>query len=148
LTRVVPAFAAAPPGGAILPFLAMLTLDIIGGGPSPHAVAYAGAVALVFAGFGYAAAIVLGIPGFLLFRRLGWVGRAQWIVLCAGVGSVAGALASAALFAGEMLPGDILSTIGVFAVAGLFVGAASGLAFSLVIRFEPPDAKRIAAAFD
>ncbi len=114
----------------------------------------AGWLFLLIAIHGYAVALVLGIPSYLLFCRLGWIRRAHWVLLCAALGSVAGAAWPALIMMGEFGSdsGTAATAISAFAGAGLLagalVGAVSGLVFSLVIKIEPPRIDEIASTFD
>jgi len=146
MENIVAAFAVAPLAGALLVagagFLMALAV-----GPS----AMTGVVGTAFAltaGIGYVAAVLLGIPGFLLFRHLRWVGRAHWVLLCAAVGAVTGAVTPVAV---TLVGGDgerFWVTTGVFLVVGAVVGAASGLLFARTIKIKPPAPDEIAATFD
>jgi hypothetical protein len=146
LKNVVAAFVAAPLGGAgavaVVALLAMLL-------NAPADVAGAAAVGMFVLTLilGYVVAAVLGIPGYLLFRRFGWVRRAHWILLCAVLGSVAGAAwpLAAMLSGANAVP---LTSIGGLALIGLLVGTASGFVFAKVIKIEAPRADEIAATFD
>jgi hypothetical protein len=147
MQNVVAAFAVAPLGGALLVgivvFLMALVIDA--GGVMGSVV---GTAFLLTAAVGYAAAIVLGIPGFLLFRHLRWVRRAHWVLLCAAVGAITGAVMPAAM---TLIGGDgerVWIAVGVFLVTGGVVGAAAGLLFARTIKIMPPAADEIAATFD
>lgn len=147
LHRVVAAFAVAPLGGASFVAAVMLALALyLGRDAVPGQVV--GLSFIVTAGVGYAVAVVLGIPGFLLFRRLRWIRGSHWVLLCATVGTAAGA----ALPVGGALFGNgreiIWAALGAMAAAGTLVGAASGLLFARTIRTAPPAAGEIAATFD
>ncbi|HUL10428.1 MAG TPA: hypothetical protein VLV76_29135 [Candidatus Acidoferrum sp.] len=146
MENVVAAFAVAPLAGALLVagvgFLMALAV-----GPS----ALTGVVGTAFAltaGIGYVAAVLLGIPGFLLFRRLRWVGSAHWVLLCASVGAVTGAVMPAAVTLAGDRGGRLWAAVGVFLVIGAVVGAASGLLFARTIKIKPPASDEIAATFD
>jgi hypothetical protein len=147
MQNVVAAFAVAPLGGALLValFVSLMTVTI-GAGRLLGSVV--GTAFLFTAGVGYAAAIVLGIPGFLLFRHLRWTCRAHWVLLCAAVGAVTGAVMPAAM---TLIGSDgerVWMAIGVLFVTGGIVGAASGLLFARTIKVMPPAADEIAATFD
>ena len=146
LKRVVAAFVAAPLGGAAAIAVIAFSLVAIGGSPE-MAPFVAGQLFALAAIIGYAVALILGIPGFLLLRRFGWVRRAHWVLLCASLGAVAGGIWPVfALIAGY--PGSPLGLIGVFILPGMLLGVASGLVFAWVIKVEPPRTQDIAATFD
>jgi len=146
MQNVVAAFAVAPLGGALL-VAGVALLIALAVGPSAMSSVIGTAFALT-AGMGYVAAVVLGIPGFLLFRSLRWIGRSHWVLLCAAIGAVTGA----AMPAAATLVGDqgqrLWAAIGVFLVIGAVVGAASGLLFARMIKIKPPAPDEIAATFD
>jgi hypothetical protein len=149
MKRVVAAFAAAPLGGAgaAAAITLVLTLDA-----TLDVAAAIAATAFAFTAIiGYAVAVLLRIPGYLFFRRLGWVRRAHWILLCAGLGGIAGAIWPLLEFAsGQGIGSPTLygAIVGGFILAGALLGAVSGLVFSLVIKFDPPKPDEIAATFD
>jgi hypothetical protein len=149
LRRVVLAFLAAPLGSAAVLAVTVIATTL---GESLEVSATITALAFGFTAiFGYAVAVVLGIPGYLLFRRRGWVRRAHWILLCAGLGGVAGAIwPLLRLAGGEPVESLALYTaiVGGFVLAGALLGAVSGLVFSLVIKLAPPKPEEIAATFD
>ena len=85
---------------------------------------------------GYAVGIVAGIPGYLLFCRLGWVSRVHWIALGAALGAVAGAIWPLRVL---LLNPDVTygtAAVAALAIAGLLWGAAWGLAFAWVIKVQ------------
>jgi hypothetical protein len=144
LKNVVAAFAAAPLGGAaMLTVIALAfseTHTSIDGTPVAAAVsAYVHVrMALVFFLMGaivcYPVAIILGIPGYLLFRHRGWIRRRHWILLFAIVGG------------GVAVVG--LPLFGFIAVFGLLAGIAMGFVFALTIRVEAPSADEVASTFE
>ena len=147
LKNVVAAFAAAPLGGAGA-IAAFTFLAVLLGGPADLAVGAAVGLFILTLILGYVVAVVLGIPGYLLFRRLGWISRAHWILLCAVLGSAAGAAWPVAVLLSRANTVDPLTSIGGLAVAGLLVGTVSGFVFAWVIKIEAPPADEIAATFD
>ena len=148
MLNVVAAFAVAPLGGALLAAIVGFVLVLLADtGEMMGRVV--GSAFLLTAAFGYAAAIVLGIPGFLLFRRMRWIRRAHWVLLCAAVGGIVGAAVPAA---GVLLTGGeyerLWEAAGIFLIAGAVFGVASGLLFARTIKIKPPDADEIAATFE
>jgi len=97
----------------------------------------------------YLAAAVLGVPGYLLFRRVGWVRRRHWFLLGTVIGYaaigqilVAGILASAQVR--DQWAYGALGT----AILGAPPALVMGLVFTWLIRRAGPDIDRIAATFD
>jgi len=148
LKNVVAAFAAAPLGGASVVAAIALMLAAFLGGPGDIAVNAAVALFILTSILGYVVAGVLGIPGYLLFRRLGWIRRAHWVLLCAVLGSAAGAVWPVVALLSRINGVDPVASIGGFAVAGLLVGTVSGFVFAWIIKVEAPGADEIAATFD
>ena len=134
--NVLAAFALGPLGGAglmaVIAFLGVLLRDGDGIGAGTVAAALFVLVSLL----GYAVAIIAGIPGYLLFRRLGWIRRAHWIALGAVLGAVVAAIWPARVL---LINPDVdYGFVALVAItfAGLFWGAASGLAFGWVIKVD------------
>jgi len=147
MENVFAAFAVAPLGGALLvAVVAFLFALVVGSGDiTGNAVGLAFiATALV----GYAAAIILGIPGFLLFRHLRWIRGAHWVLLCAAVGTVTGAIVPVAAMQAGGMAEDFWGAVGVFLAAGAVIGAASGLLFARTIAIGPPGPDEVAATLD
>jgi hypothetical protein len=147
MKQVFAAFAVAPLAGALLVTIIVFLFAALVGSASVMG-SIVGIAFIVTAGHGYAAAIVLGIPGFLLFRCFGWIRQAHLVLLCASIGSATGAIWPAAfgVIGGEA--SRAWMALGVFLVAGALVGAVSGLLFARTIKVEPPSANEIAATFD
>jgi hypothetical protein len=141
LKNVITAFAVAPLGGAGVVAAIALVFGVLLAGWGRSA---GGVVAMVFvltAILGYAVGIVAGIPGYLLFRRLGWVCRAHWIALGAALGIVSGAIWPLRVL---LLNPDVThgtAALGALTIAGLLWGAASGLAFAWLIKVEPGEGR-------
>jgi len=146
LKNVVAAFAAAPLGGAGAVSVVTLLAMVLSAPPAVAGGAAVGMFVLTLV-LGYAVAAILGIPGYLLFRRLGWIRSAHWILLCAVLGSVTAAAwpLAAVLIGGNAVP---LTSIGGLALIGLLVGTASGFVFAKIIKIESPRTDEIAATFD
>lgn len=147
MQNVLPAFAVAPLGGAL--FAAVVVSSVgayLGAGVLSGEIVASSF--LVTAVVGYVAAVVLGIPGFLLFRRFRWIRASHWVLLCASIGAVTGAVGpiADALIAGAT--DDLWTTLGGMLLAGSLVGAASGLPFARIVKVAPPAADEIAATFD
>jgi hypothetical protein len=147
MKRVVAAFLAAPLGAAALVALITLVLTSLDGFYA-EAVGFAGSFFALAAILGYGVAVVLGIPGYLIFRRFGWIRRAHWFLLCAALGGVAGAAWPLGAVLAGIAPDNPLPLIGGFVGAGLLLGAAAGLVFAFIIRIAPPRPEDIAATFD
>lgn len=143
------AFIAAPLGSAAAVAITFIATTL---GESSELAATIAALAFALTAItGYAVAVVLGIPGCWLFRRLGWVRRAHWILLCTGLGGIGGAVWPLLALAGGQ-PVESLAlygaVVGGFMLTGALLGAISGLVFSLVIKLDPPTPDEIAATFD
>jgi hypothetical protein len=151
LRNVVAAFAAAPLGGAGVTAAIGWLVGLFSLGLNAALAAEAAApLFIVFSILGYVVAIVLGIPGYLLFRRMAWIRRAHWVLLCAVLGAAAGSIWPVVALV-TRIDIDIsypLAAIGGFAVAGALVGTVSGFVFAWVIKIEAPRADEIAATFD
>jgi len=98
---------------------------------------------------GYLAAIVLGVPGNILFRRIGWIGRRHCFLL----GTVIGCAAAALLLTMGVLAGDYAGSKLIYAIAGGAVvtvppALVMGVVFTWLIRRAGPDIDKIAATFD
>jgi hypothetical protein len=134
--NVLAAFAVAPLGGAglmaAIAFLAVFLRD--GDGIGAGIVA---AVLLVLISLlGYAIAIMVGIPGYLLFRRLGWVRRPHWIALGAVLGATVAAIWPIRVLLINPNVDYGIAALAAITVAGLVWGATSGLAFGWVIKIN------------
>jgi hypothetical protein len=132
------AFAVAPLGGAgvIAAIALVLGVFLVGWGK-----AAGGVFAMLFvltSILGYAVAIVAGIPGYLLFRRLGWVRRAHWIALGAVLGTVGASIWPLRVLILNPTVTHGTTALACLAIGGLLWGAASGLTFAWVIKIEPP----------
>ena len=148
MRNVVAAFAAAPLGGAGATAAIGWLVGLFSFGLNAVAAEAAALLFIVFSILGYAVAIVLGIPGYLLFRRMAWVRRAHWVLLCAILGAAAGSIWPVVALLTRIDVGDPTASIGGFAIAGALVGTVSGFVFAWIIRIEPPRAEEIAATFD
>ena len=85
---------------------------------------------------GYAVGIIAGIPGYLLFRHLGWVHRVHWITLGAVLGATVAAIWPLRVL---LINPDVdygIAALAIITVAGLLWGTASGLAFGWVIKVD------------
>ncbi len=99
--------------------------------------------------FGYLAAGVLGVPGYWLFRRSGWIQRRHRLLLGGVVGGASGAFLSVAAVVFVMKTKS--SSIGMIIVGSLLTVVAA-LCMGLVFRWLLPSGAReieeIAARFD
>src|SRR5262249_32441731 len=77
LRNVVAAFAVAPLGGGAL----VAPIALIGALFGQVTAKEVFMLPILFSILGYVAAVVFGIPGYLIFRRLGWINRAHWVLL-------------------------------------------------------------------
>jgi hypothetical protein len=147
MQHVFAAFVMAPLGGALFAAVVVFSVGVYMG-PDILSGKIVASSFIVIAGVGYAAAVILGIPGFLLFRRFRWIRASHWVLLCASIGAVTGAVAPAAdaLIAGGT--DDLWTTLGGMLLAGSLVGAASGLPFARIVKVAPPAVDEIAATFD
>ncbi len=146
LGRVLAAFIAAPLAGAgAVAARALVTVALDSSFDLASTIA---AKTLFFEAIrGYAVAALLGTPGYLLFRRMGWIRRAHWVLLWIFLGVIMGVTwpLLTQVSGGPSLP---LILVGAFAVTGLLFGVASGLAFALIIKPRSPRPSEIAATFD
>jgi hypothetical protein len=172
LKNAVVAFAIAPLGGAAL----LTVITLISGRwriPTPPGASVAdfAQLALMMATrwsslyrggfltasvFCYLVSIILGIPGYLLFRRWRWVRRVHWVLLFAVIGSAPGAvIVPLATSVGLLhLNGKIevtdfiaVSIFGALAVVGLLAGTVSGLIFAWIIKVKPPNGEDVGSIF-
>src|SRR5262249_24089570 len=142
--NVAAAFAVAPLGGGAL----VAPIALVGalfGQVTPEEVFI---LPILFSIHGYIAAVVFGIPSYLVFRRLGWIKRIHWVLLCAGIGGINGAVWPVVALLIQLETDYPVATIGGFTVAGVLVGIVSGLVFAKVIKTEGPRADEIATPFD
>ena len=147
MENVFAAFAVAPLGGALLVAVVGFLFALVAGtGDITGNVI--GMTFIATAVVGYAAAIILGIPGFFLFRRLRWIRGAHWVLLCAAVGTVTGAIVPVAVMKADGMADEFWGTLGGFLAAGAVVGAASGLLFARTIAISPPSPDEVAVTFD
>ena len=97
----------------------------------------------------YLAAAVLGVPGYLLFRRVGWVRRRHWFLLGTVIGYAA---IGQILVVGILASAQVRDQWAYGALGTVILGAPSalvmGLVFTWLIRRTGPDIDRIAATFD
>jgi energy-converting hydrogenase Eha subunit A len=99
--------------------------------------------------FGYLAAAVLGVPGYWLFRRMGWSQRRHWLLLGGVVGGASRAFLSVAalLFAAKTA-----SAFTGLVILGLVVTPMAALCMGLMFRWLLPsgmrDIEEVASRFD
>jgi hypothetical protein len=109
-------------------------------------------VAIFFAAslfLGYLATIVLGLPGYLLFRRIGWVARRHCFLLGAIVGFAEGALLLAVgILGNDDLLANPVAAIGGFALLTAPLVSVMGVLFAWLIRRSGFDIAKIASTFD
>lgn len=134
--NVLAAFAVGPLGGAglvaAIAFLGVLLRDRDGIAAGTVAAVLFVLISLL----GYAVGIIAGIPGYLLFRRLGWVRWAHWITLGAVLGATVAAIWPLRVL---LINPDVdygIAALAAITFAGLLWGAASGLAFGWVIKVD------------
>jgi len=148
---VIAAFAISPLAASAATSLCMFAVGHFVANPNdeygPGAVAAILFVISLLAG--YLAAVVLGVPGYALFRRIGWVHRRHWFLLGTAIGCVSAAL----LVTAGYRYGHIAESNAVSAVAGMAVLTAPlplvmGLVFTWQMGRAAPDIDRIAATFD
>lgn len=98
---------------------------------------------------GYAAAIIVGIPSYLLFRRWGWIGRRHWFLLGAAIGVLPAALfiiiGLANLNGAESHAGNVIFA-GI--VIALVSAVATGAMFAWLIRPKVANLDQVGATFD
>lgn len=134
--NVLAAFAIGPLGGAglvaTIAFLGVLLRETDGIAAGTVAAVLFVLISLL----GYAVGTIVGIPGYLLFRRLGWVRRAHWIALGAVLGATVAAIWPLRVL---LINPDVdygVVALAIITIAGLLWGAASGLAFGWVIKVD------------
>lgn len=103
---------------------------LFSGGPTfAAAIAYSAPIWMIFAApVSYGVAVVFGIPGFILFRRLGWLNLRCLVGGAATLGLLVGVALSAA-FASD----NVFSVLAITLTFGVF-GAASGSVFWWLLR--------------
>jgi len=138
--RTILAFLIAP----LTPALALTFVALLAGGPI--AGAGLGTYAMILnAKVGYPVALAAGLPLFLLFRRLGWVGLAHTLAAGLALGAATGAFGSTDMFQiGDENAERPLGETLVFVVAGAACGALAAASFWLIARPDrgPSDPKR------
>ena len=98
---------------------------------------------------GYVAAGIIGVPGYFLLRRMGWVRRRSWFLLGVTMETAAGGF----LFAIGYNSTNNLLVHSIYFVAGAVLLIAppaltTGFVFMWLIRRAGPDVEKIAATFD
>jgi len=92
---------------------------------------------------GYMAAGIIGVPGYFLLRRMGWVRRHSWFLLGVVMETAAGGLLVAV---GYGYPSIYFVVGAVLLVAP--PALTTGFVFMWLIRRAGPDVEKIAATFD
>ena len=146
MNQNVKAFLVVPLVPSVLFATAASVLGLASGGFAIlPAVAYSFPIWLMFAlPVAYAAAIILGIPAFLVFRRLGWLSRPGLLSGASAIGFILGCAVAIIFVSGEPL--GFIITVLAFTV----FGAASGYAFWWLTNHAPnpplnPDAPQSGA---
>jgi hypothetical protein len=93
----------------------------------------------------YSVAVILGVPGYLLFRRLGWIRRAHWVLLWAVLGIIGRGTWTLLGFGFSDLLFMLMPT---FTLSSLLFGVTAGLVFAFMIKAGSRRADEIAATFD
>lgn len=132
MNQTVKAFLVVPLVPSVLFATVASILGLVSGGVSIlPAVAYSFPIWLMFAlPVAYSAAVILGIPAFLVFRRLGWLSRHGLLSGASGIGFLLGC-AVAFIFVGEPL-GFALTVL-----TFTSFGAASGYVFWWLTHHAP-----------
>jgi hypothetical protein len=98
---------------------------------------------------GYLVSIVVGIPVYLLFRRLGWIGRSHRFLLGAAIGALSGALFTlAGLISTRSAGPQVRDVVFAGALIGFVLAGVVGLIFAWLIRPNVPNIEEVAATFD
>ena len=130
LIRTILAFLIAP----LTPALALTCFMLLAAGP--FAGLALGMYALMLnAWVGYPVALVAGLPLYILFRRLGWVGLVRYLGAGLALGAASGALGSSGMF--DIGPQSAARSLGetlVFVAAGAACGALAAASFWLIAR--------------
>jgi len=151
LNPVIVAFAVSPLAASTV---LAIWLFIFGKFFAPPAVGISlGAIIAIFFGVslfsGYLAAIVLGVPGYFLLRRVGWVRRRWCFLLGIVMGGAAGTLLMTMVYghSNDAQARPMLFLLGAAILSGP-PALAMGLVFMWLIRRAGPDIDKIAATFD
>jgi hypothetical protein len=136
--RTILAFLVAP----LTPALALTFFALFGGGPIAG-LALGFYAMMLNATVGYPVALAAGLPLYLIFRRLRWVGLGRYLAAGLALGAATGAVGSSGLFQigepGEARPlGETL----VFVAAGAACGALVAASFWLIARPDRSDRAR------
>lgn len=150
-SRVVTAFAAGPVvASAVVTILFLfLVLGLLLGAHRDVLIILVGGLFGVMLVLGYLVSIILGIPGYLLFRRLGWIGRRHWFLLGAAIGALSGALFALVELANAGSAGSqARNVISACVVIALVSAGVTGPMFGWLIRPKGPNIDEVAATFD
>jgi hypothetical protein len=147
--RAIVAFLAGPPIAAALVAATILPLAIFFGDPGDDLAAILGALCGAILILSYLASCLVGIPLYLLFRRLGWQRRRHSLLLGALIGLGSGTLV---VLIGLLDPATMRSQKVEFftgvVVITVLLAATLGLLFALIIRRRRLEIRDIAATFD
>ena len=98
---------------------------------------------------GFVATGVLGVPGYVLLRRIGWLARRHCFLLGAVTGFGEAALILAVAYYGNKnLAADLGTTAAGFALLTAPLVLTMGALFAWLIRRSGSDVEKIAATFD
>jgi hypothetical protein len=142
--RALGAFAVAPIGSVAV-MIAFVAFHRFSKGLSPPPPRMLLGIAIIF----YPIPLILGIPGYFLLRRLGWIRRAHWILLFTATScAVATVLPIVMPMLFSSRPDASSSMILGFGICGLLCGAVSGAIFAWVVRVQRPLKEAVATIFD
>lgn len=134
-SRVVIAFAPGPAVASVTVAILVLVLGLLLDAHRDGLAILVGGLLGGMLVLGYAAAIIVGIPSYLLFRRWGWIGRRHWFSLGAAIGVLPAALLMimglANLNGAESHAGNVISADVVIALVS---AVATGSMFAWLIR--------------
>lgn len=147
--RVVIAFATGPLAAAAATTMLFLLLGLVFEEDREVLALILGTLFVGLLILGYLLSFILGIPGYLLFRRMGWLARRHCFLLGAAIGILCGACVALTGLGPAREPGsqarNIMLAAGFIAIVQAGV---TGLVFALVIRPKRLNVDEVAATFD
>jgi len=148
-SRVVIAFAAGPPAAAAATTILFLLLGLAFEDDGEVLALILGVLFVGLLVLGYLVSMIMGIPGYLLFRRRGWLARRHCFLLGAAIGILCGACFA---LTGLGQAGGHDSQASNIILASVFIAivlaAVMGLVFALVIRPRRLNVDEVASTFD
>src|SRR5262245_16372675 len=148
-SRVVIAFAAGPPAAAAVTTMLFLLLGLAFEDDGEVLPLILGALFVGLLVLGYFVSMILGIPGYLLFRRMGWLARRHCFLLGAAIGILCGAcFALTGLGRADGPDSQAWNIILASVFIAIVLAGVMGLVFALVIRPRRLNIDEVASTFD